>query len=371
MEIEGNYLTNFLIDALSQAIGKKGVSIGVQEAFSLLTTPTEPTSLAIEEGALAALAKEIAADREARNVIMNCGEKELENRITNSGNPLLKKLVAHWREYAWILFNFVGPEAPLSYFANKAREQITKGERVSEEKNTLKNKEMLLRELQLDSESERLFDYAREIVWLKGERKNAMYRICWRMEPLVREACKRMDINRELFNALFPWEVGEFLRKGLPKKEIELRSKFMVMDGRKGGEEVLVGEAASSFYARLCVRKTTDEKELRGTCASIGPIVRGRVKIINKPSDMHKMSEGDVLVSFQTDPNLVPAMKKAAAIVTEAGGLTCHAAIVSREMRLPCVVGVKHVTSSLKDGEMVEVDAKLGIVRRLKDSDVH
>ena len=78
------------------------------------------------------------------------------------------------------------------------------------------------------------------------------------------------------------------------------------------------------------------------------------------------MKKGDILVSIATNPNLVSAMKKASAIITNAGGLTCHAAIVSRELNIPCIVGTKVATKVLKDGDLVEVDADEGMVKILK-----
>ena len=79
---------------------------------------------------------------------------------------------------------------------------------------------------------------------------------------------------------------------------------------------------------------------------------------------MSKMEYGDILVAWATNPAIVPAMKKAAAIVTNEGGLTCHAAIVSRELNIPCIVGTKIATEVLKDGDIVEVDADNGIVKK-------
>ncbi len=78
------------------------------------------------------------------------------------------------------------------------------------------------------------------------------------------------------------------------------------------------------------------------------------------------MQKGDILVSIATDPDIVPAMKKAAAIVTEQGGVTSHAAIVSRELGTPCVIGTKIATKVFKDGDLVEVDAVKGIVKLIK-----
>lgn len=72
---------------------------------------------------------------------------------------------------------------------------------------------------------------------------------------------------------------------------------------------------------------------------------------------------GDVLVTTMTHPEFLLLMKKASAIVTDEGGITCHAAIVARELGKPCIIGTKFATQVLKDGDMVEVDADSGVVR--------
>ena len=80
---------------------------------------------------------------------------------------------------------------------------------------------------------------------------------------------------------------------------------------------------------------------------------------------MKKMNYGDILISSATTPAIVPAMKKASAFVTDEGGLTCHAAIVSREMNKPCIVGTLTATKLIKDNDIVEVNATKGIVQIL------
>jgi len=94
--------------------------------------------------------------------------------------------------------------------------------------------------------------------------------------------------------------------------------------------------------------------------------VSGRVKIINDISELGKIEIGDILVSIQTTPELLPAMKKASAFVTEVGGITSHAAIVARELRKPCIVGTKIATHILRDNDFVQVDANHGLVRILE-----
>ncbi|RLG59822.1 MAG: phosphoenolpyruvate synthase [Candidatus Hydrothermarchaeota archaeon] len=111
------------------------------------------------------------------------------------------------------------------------------------------------------------------------------------------------------------------------------------------------------------VEKEEGEREIlvKGLGASPG-IGSGKVKIISSAEELDKIKEGDVLVTVMTNPDMVPAMKRASAIVTDEGGMTCHAAIVSRELGIPCIVGTQNATKVLKDNMEVTVDGTRGIV---------
>jgi pyruvate,water dikinase len=100
---------------------------------------------------------------------------------------------------------------------------------------------------------------------------------------------------------------------------------------------------------------------LSGAPASPG-VASGPVKIVPDPSQIDKVLEGDILVAEMTTPDFVPAMKRAAAIVTDRGGRTAHAAIVSRELGIPCIVGSENATATLKDGQVITVDGGSGKV---------
>ncbi len=110
--------------------------------------------------------------------------------------------------------------------------------------------------------------------------------------------------------------------------------------------------------------KNLDTGILKGTTAYEG-IVTGKCRIITNFEDA-KIEEGEILVTGMTDPNYVPLMKKAGAIVTDAGGMLSHAAIVSRELKKPCVVGTKCATSVLSSGDIIEVNADQGTVKLLE-----
>ncbi len=114
--------------------------------------------------------------------------------------------------------------------------------------------------------------------------------------------------------------------------------------------------------------KEEEEKRdvlLKGLSASPG-IASGTVKIVKDASELSKVHEGDILVATMTNPDYVPAMKKASAIVTDEGGLTSHAAIVSREMMIPAIVGTDKATELLKDGDIITVDGSKGEVYKGK-----
>ncbi len=100
---------------------------------------------------------------------------------------------------------------------------------------------------------------------------------------------------------------------------------------------------------------------LKGIPASAGA-VSGKVKVVLDPSQNSKMRKGDILVIEMTNPLFIPAIQKAKAIVTDTGGLLCHAAIVSRELKIPCIVNTKIATQVLKDDDLVEVNANKGVV---------
>ena len=101
---------------------------------------------------------------------------------------------------------------------------------------------------------------------------------------------------------------------------------------------------------------------LKGLAASPG-IATGIVRIVSDPeTELNKVQKGDILVTKMTTPDFVPAMKRASGIVTNEGGMTAHAAIVSRELGIPCIVGTRTATNVLSDGMVITIDAKRGIV---------
>ena len=143
----------------------------------------------------------------------------------------------------------------------------------------------------------------------------------------------------------FPQDI-EWAKEGKNLYIVQTRPVTTIKDAKK---EVMEGV------------KISDTPILTGAAASPG-IGTGVVKILKSPKEISKVKVGDVLVAPMTSPDYVPAMKKAAAIITDEGGQTSHAAIVSRELGIPCVVGTREATTTLKDGIVVTVDGANGLV---------
>lgn len=182
---------------------------------------------------------------------------------------------------------------------------------------------------------------------------------------LLEQLSAQSGIDTELLKYVTPQEV---LDLQFNFDELKKRQKLYVLALIDSEMSLYTGNVAEQKIIELRVPEQESEVEqvdtIRGTVAYRG-LVSGKVTIVNDEQDLKKIQEGDILVSIMTRTTLVSGMKKAGAIVTDEGGMTCHAAIIARELRKPCVVGTKIASRVLKDGDMVEVDAESGVITKI------
>ncbi len=158
-------------------------------------------------------------------------------------------------------------------------------------------------------------------------------------------------------------ELIDLFKGSYPPADIKQKRDAFVLEITQNGvvltekEKDIPEEKRDSTYA--------DIQSIKGMTAQGGK-VQARVKIILSPDDGFKMKDGDILVTKMSTPNFLPLMKKASAFITDIGGITSHAAIISREMKKPCIIGTQNATKVLNDGDLVEVDADNGVVRILE-----
>ena len=186
---------------------------------------------------------------------------------------------------------------------------------------------------------------------------------------LYAEAARRMSIDYKMINYLFPNEIIDaILNNASYIDEIHKRQKFCVTTSIEGKYKIYSGNKAQELFEQYQPPSigTEIKDKLIGTIANKGKAA-GFVRVIHKDKDFDKFQEGEILVALQTMVHYLPLMKKSKAILTEFGGLTSHAAIVSRELNKPCIVGISNLLASVKDGDYVEVDANNGVVKILEE----
>ena len=214
-----------------------------------------------------------------------------------------------------------------------------------------------------------ILNLAGKMVWAKPRRKDLQSLSYYHFEKLQREIGRRLQLSLAQVRSM-PIEMIEVGLKGenIDLDKINQIQKYHIcLPNDDLSVSILYGKDAKDFVDQnleIVVEEVKDVSTIKGNCAFPGKVT-GIVKVINLPQEMDKMEYGNILLSIGTSPSIVLAMKKAAAIITDEGGLTCHAAIVSRELEIPCVVGLKIATKILKDGDVVEVDANNGIIKKL------
>lgn len=281
-----------------------------------------------------------------------------------------RKLAELHRKYCWLDYNNLGPAASLETFkreyalAKEAKEDLNLPQAL---KQTRRKQQALEKKLKLAPRAKFLLALARQVIAQKALRKDMQYHGFFCYEFLFKELARRFKISDwQTLSFLFPWEVEGFILKQKPGvKELQARRQLSCFIVRKKTLQILTGRQAKKYIAGLKLKEDFFHlQEAVGQCAYVGTAT-GRVRLVQKPADMYKMKKGDILFSQATSPDLLPAMKKAGAIVTNTGGLICHAAITSRELKIPCVVGTGKGTLIFKDNDLVEVDATRGRVRKL------
>jgi phosphohistidine swiveling domain-containing protein len=205
------------------------------------------------------------------------------------------------------------------------------------------------------------FWFFKELTFWRDERKKFNFVGLFALTQLVLEMLRRKGLKESYLRFLTLEEVLH----GFPSvEELRKRASFPIvwyLDYRKS--IVYAGANSEQMFGEI-LGKGEVKGDLRGMTASLGTAA-GIVKVVLSPKEFPKFRDGDILVTHMTRPEFVPIMKKAAAIVTDEGGITCHAAIVSRELEIPCVVGTRIATKVLVDGDKVEVRANHGLVRKL------
>jgi phosphoenolpyruvate synthase/pyruvate phosphate dikinase len=242
-------------------------------------------------------------------------------------------------EYGWIKTRNMSLLSP----------DFTKGEIEELRKNPNKETKKEQRAPKIPRELADLTNQMRELVWFRTFRTDVFYELLYIAKPIIIEIAKEYKIPEN--------EIQYYRVPDLISGKLKRYPEYVTFANYRGN--------FAYFDKPILEEEIIKDETIKGVIAYKGKM-RGRVKIVNSVDDVPKVQEGDILVATMTFPSYIMAMKKASAFVTNEGGITCHASIVAREMKKPCIVGTKIATKVLKNGMLIEVDADKGVVKILK-----
>lgn len=265
------------------------------------------------------------------------------------------------KKYFWLNQGYIGRG-----FSFKELKQIKNAKIISESYEI--TKEEAIKELKLNKEDKSNFNLLADMAFIKSLRADCRQCLNVLLNLIIDKLSGIWKIESKYIEVLTVKEICQVIR-GEKRFLKNLKSKFehsLFVYKNKEDYDIFLGQSVYKFLdERLIKPESKDKKQIKGNVA-YGGKVKGKIKLVFGAQHNYKIKEGDILVSLATSPQLLPAMKKAAAFITDVGGITSHAAIVARELRKPCIVGTKIATQVLKDGDLVEVDADKGVVRILK-----
>lgn len=237
------------------------------------------------------------------------------------------------------------------------------------EKNIKKAKEEIFSKFHCGPQIQKLSNLLSKYIYWRINDETTIGLLTRNREGLFREIAKRLHVSQAQLNHMLITEI----KNGLAGEKVDVnlineRQKKYAVILNPRGVAVVSGKDLDVLLKNVKFKSKSKSfsraKQLQGTPANPGKAT-GRVKLVSSPKFINKVKKGDILVTSNTTPAYVLAMKISGAIVTEEGGITSHAAIVSRELGIPCVIGVSNITKILKDGDKVEVDAEKGVVRKI------
>ncbi|MBI2607810.1 MAG: hypothetical protein HYW51_03210 [Candidatus Doudnabacteria bacterium] len=280
----------------------------------------------------------------------------------------------HVNKYFWLNYGYQGPIWRSSDFIirlkNLAKSRKSFSKMHTEHKNQfkilVKKQNKLEKQLGLSRKDKYFFATARTFMFLKAYRVNVRHKVHYTSDEIFKALGKRFHLPVKFFQYARREEILDLLKgKKLAIKEISKRQRWLLEITENGISRFIPKSKAKAFLKKMMMPEIQFKgSEIHGQAAYLG-IARGPAKLVFGIGDLDKVKRGDILIGVSTTPDLLPAMYKALGFVTDVGGITSHAAIVAREMKKPCVIGTKVGTKVFKDGDLVEVDANKGIVRKI------
>ena len=305
----------------------------------------------------------------------NSKERTKNNLQKILSNKKASKLIADYiKEYYWVKTDFFkAKEITVTYLSEEVLKEI-KNKKGNDFRMMIKksddifmglsnSKKGISQGIKLDMRDKTDLLFAKlSIVW-QDKRKEEMMKMFYCLYSVLGELANKIGFNFEDLVYYTGDEIKIIVKTGelLPRK----KEKRIIVFKKNKPKNIYYGSIAEKMLA--AVLKVKPAKEIKGSVASRGKggKIKGVARIITDPKAQN-FNKGDILVTSMTRIEYVLLMNKAKAIITDEGGISCHAAIVSRELGIPCIIGTKIATRVLKSGNLIEIDTDKGIIKVIK-----
>jgi len=354
---------DFFQEHIQNEIKKIATSISDEEFTKLITTP-EPSFSALEELGIFKILKEI---------------KEKKSTDFEQEETILKKIDKLVEEYYWIPFGYDGPTTyDRKHYIKTIKELLEKdassvNDKISSienyEENTKASQKNIIKKYNIPDELNKLIKQTHTMALMTDQRKEFTFQGFVALHKIFDALAKKLNILPIVFKYVLIEEVRENLNslEKLLKIYEKRKNETFFIHFFEGKTKFIYGEEAEKLGNEMTI-KSGNESTLKGVVASKGetPIITAKAKVLMSPQELSKINKGDILVATMTSPEFVPGMRISSAIITDEGGVTCHAAIVSRELGIPCIIGTKTATRIIKDNDLVEIDTDKRTIKILE-----
>jgi phosphohistidine swiveling domain-containing protein len=327
----------------------------ITEYLLNLSSPLEPNNVLNERIDILKLA-----------LVKKLNRKTLEQRI-----------IRHTGRYQHIpMFDFDHEPYSVEYFSKELKAIKNPKKELAELqklfRDHIKEFKLIVKELKPDRQFRKLLEFLKENVFLRDYRDMLRQKLNLELRKIYHEIGVRLGLSIEEVAILTNDEIVKYLKidKKFPQSEVKKRNAAYLLIQKGNKVEIYSGnKALMKAKKELAAETSILANEVKGVVGSKGKAI-GQAKIVYTNKDLAKVKEGDILVATMTRQDFVPAMRKAAAIVTDEGSVTAHAAIIARELRIPCVVATKKATQVFRDGDKIEVnvqdDGTVRVIERVK-----
>ncbi len=329
----------------------------------IFTDPRDMTDVAEERLALVKIAKEFITKKENTKKLSKIAKLKIEKHLEKYA--YINRGLATSKPYT---FNDIIKRL------KEIKKQVQKGKKIqsiiydASEKKIRDDYKWALNKIKPKKTFLHIIKQARDHSYMRNRRVEAFFNADYGADFMYREVARRVKFNPNWIMDVSVPEMYEALKgKSLPNKaQMITRHKNYAMAVKKGETELITSLKKIKHLEKQYTIKTQKVTELHGKMACLGGIIKGKAKVCLDKHEIGKVKSGDILVAQFTTPDFVPAMERAVAIVADQGGLSSHAAIVSRELGVPCVIATGNGTRVIKDNDLLEINARTGYIKILK-----